>query len=170
MLNSIILMGRLCADPDYRTTQSGIPVVSFRIAVDRGISRDKVQPGQQTADFIDIVAWRERADFASRYFRKGQLVAVQGSLQTRNYEDKNGNRRTAFEVQADRLHFAESKREGGNYESPASYYSNTNQSGQSNDQSNNTAPAIYERTEEPSSFSAGSDDDFTPVPDEDLPF
>ena len=164
MLNNIVLMGRLCADPDYRTTPSGVPVASFRLAVDRGIARDKVQSGQQTADFIDIVAWRERADFASRYFRKGQLVAVQGSLQTRSYEDKSGNKRTAFEVQADRLHFAEGKREGN--ESPASYYSN-NSGGQSY---NNQAPAIPEREEEPSSFTSGSDDDFTPVSDEDLPF
>ncbi|MCL2486296.1 MAG: single-stranded DNA-binding protein [Oscillospiraceae bacterium] len=164
MLNHIVLIGRLCADPDYRTTSGGVPVVSFRLAVERNFI-DK-QTGKREADFIDVVAWRERADFASRYFRKGQQVAVQGRLETRNFEDKSGNRRTAFEVQAENLYFADTKREGGggnNYESPASYYS-------SNQPNNNTAPAIAEREEEPSSFSAGSDDDFTPVSDEDLPF
>ena len=159
MLNSIILMGRLVADPELRSTQTGIPVVSFTLAVDRDFA-DK-QTGQRQTDFIDIVAWRQTAEFASRYFRKGQLVAAQGTLQTRKYEDKNGNKRTAFEVQADKLHFAEGKREGGGqgggYQSPADYYSAQ-------------APAAQPSLPEPSSFSSGSDDDFTPVPDDDLPF
>ena len=155
MLNCIILMGRLVADPELRTTQSGISVVSFRLAVDRDFA-DK-QTGQRQTDFIDVVAWREKAEFASRYFKKGQLVAVQGSLQSRNYEDKNGNKRTAYEVQADKLHFAEGKGDGsGGFQSPADYYS-----------SQAAAPPAMP---EPSSFSQGSDEDFTPVPDDDLPF
>ena len=101
MLNSVVLMGRLTADPDYRTTPSGIPVAAFRLAVERG------SDNRQQADFIDIVAWHQNADFSSRYFHKMQMVVVQGSLQSRNYEDKKGNKRITFEVIADKLYFAD---------------------------------------------------------------
>lgn len=109
MLNSVCLMGRLVADPELRHTQNQIPVTSFRIAVDRTY-QSKGQERQ--TDFLDIVAWRNTADFVCRYFRKGQLVAVQGSIQTRKYTDKDGNNRTAFEIVADNVFFAEPKREG----------------------------------------------------------
>lgn len=102
MLNKAILMGRLAADPELRQTPNGISVVSFRIAVNRTYNRD-------LTDWIDIVAWRQQADFVSRYFRKGSMIIVEGSIQTRNYEDRNGNKRTAVEVVADQVHFAESK-------------------------------------------------------------
>lgn len=107
MLNSVCLMGRLVADPELRQTPSGVSVCSFRIAVDR-----TYQPkGQEKqTDFINIVTWRSTAEFVSRYFRKGQLVAVQGSIQTSQYTDRDGNKRTAFDVVADNVFFAEPKR------------------------------------------------------------
>lgn len=109
MLNKVILMGRLTRDPELRHTQSDIPVASFTLAVDRGYSR-RDDSQQQTADFINIVAWRNTAEFVSKWFSKGQLVAVSGRLQIRNYKDRDGNNRTACEVVADECFFAESKR------------------------------------------------------------
>ena len=109
MLNVVALMGRLTADPELRYTQgSNIPVTTFTLAVDRSYVK---QGTERQADFIDIVAWRSTAEFVSRYFRKGQLVAVQGSIQTRSYEDKQGIKRKAFEIVADSVHFAEPKRD-----------------------------------------------------------
>ena len=90
MLNVVAIMGRLVADPELRTTQSGTNVCSFRIACDRNFAR---QGEQRQADFIDIVAWRQQAEFVSKYFQKGSLIAIEGSLQTRQYQDKNGNNR-----------------------------------------------------------------------------
>ena len=101
MLNVIALMGRLVADPELRHTPNGIATCTFRIAVDRSFVR---QGEERKADFIDIVAWRQSAEFVCKYFRKGNMIAVNGSLQTRSYEDKNGNRRTAYEVVADNVH------------------------------------------------------------------
>ena len=108
MLNSIILMGRLTADPEARTTASDISVTTFTLAVERNFANK--QSGERITDFIDVVAWRQTADFVCRYFSKGQLVAVQGSLQTRTYQDRNGSNRKAFEVIADQVYFAEAKR------------------------------------------------------------
>lgn len=105
MLNRVILMGRLTADPELRQTPNNISVVSFTIAVDRNYASG----GQRQTDFINIVAWRNTAEFVSKYFSKGQLVALEGSLQSRSYEDKNGNKRTAFDVVADQVYFAEKK-------------------------------------------------------------
>ncbi|NLG92443.1 MAG: single-stranded DNA-binding protein [Clostridiales bacterium] len=119
MLNVAVLMGRLVADPELRHTPNDISVTSFTLAVDRSY----VKAGaERQADFIDVVAWRSTADFVCKYFHKGQLVAVQGSIQTRTYTDKEGNKRKAFEVVADNVHFAESKRDsagtqGNNYHS-----------------------------------------------------
>lgn len=110
MLNCAVLMGRLVADPELRTTPNGISVTTFRIAVDRSYVR---QGEERQADFIDIVAWRQTADFVTRYFRKGSMIAVQGSIQTRSYEDKMGNKRTAVEVVADNVSFCGSKAESG---------------------------------------------------------
>ena len=108
MLNCIILMGRLTTVPELRTTTSGISVCSFCIAVNRDFA-DKAT-GQRQTDFIDIIAWRTQAEFVSRYFRKGQLIAVKGSLQSRKWQDKDGNNRVSWEVQADSVFFAEGKR------------------------------------------------------------
>ena len=118
MLNSVCLMGRLTADPELKSTQSGVSVCSFRIAVDR-----TYQPkGQEKqTDFINIVTWRSTAEFVSRYFRKGQLVAVQGSIQTSQYTDRDGNKRTTFDVVADNVFFAEKKAESGETKQGAGY-------------------------------------------------
>lgn len=121
MLNKVVLMGRLTRDPELKHTQSNTSVTSFTLAVDRGYAR----PGEEKqTDFIDIVAWRQTAEFVTRYFRKGQLVAVTGRLQARKWQDNQGNNRTTYEVVADEVFFAESKRDSGNYENsyqPAPY-------------------------------------------------
>lgn len=110
MINKAILMGRLTRDPELRHTSSNTPVTSFTLAVDRGVKRTG-DPNQQTADFIDIVAWNHTAEFAVRYFRKGQLVAVVGRIQTRRWTDNEGKSRIAFEIVANEVHFAEPKRD-----------------------------------------------------------
>ena len=103
-------MGRLTADPELRTTGNGIGVCGFTVAVDRNY---RPEGEERQTDFINVVAWRKTADFVSRYFRKGQMIAVQGSIQTRNYEDRNGNKRTAVEIVADNISFCGSKAETG---------------------------------------------------------
>ncbi len=110
MLNCAIIMGRLTADPELRTTGSGLSVTSFCVAVDRSYVKEGEE--RQT-DFINVVAWRGTAEFVSRYFRKCSMIAVQGAIQTRNYEDKNGNKRTAVEIVADKASFCGSKAESG---------------------------------------------------------
>jgi single-strand DNA-binding protein len=109
MLNSVIIMGRLTADPELRTTTNGLSVTSFTVAVDRNYKSGD----ERQTDFISVVAWRGTADFVTRFFKKGQMIAVQGSLQVRNYEDKNGNKRTAYDVVADNISFCGSKSESG---------------------------------------------------------
>ena len=150
MLNNITLMGRLVANPELRHTSTGLAVTSFTLAVNRDFAR---QGEERSTDFIDIVAWRNNAEFAAKYFTKGQLVAVVGSLQTRTYQDKNGMNRKVFEVVADRLHFAESKKDS------SSYAGNVPLDGGKKDE------------EKASSFENG-DLDFTELPtsDDDLPF
>ena len=116
MLNCAVIMGRLTADPELRQTPSGVSVTRFTVAVDRGY----VKAGEERkADFINVVAWRQTAEFVSRYFQKGSMIAVQGSIQTRNYQDNNGNNRTAFEVLAREVSFCGSKAEGGTSATPA---------------------------------------------------
>ena len=110
MLNRVTLMGRLVADPELRHTQGGIAFASFRLAVDRDF-KDK-ETGERKADFINIVAWRQTAEFVSRFFSKGRMAVVEGKLQFREYTDKDGNRRYATEVVADNLYFADSKKDG----------------------------------------------------------
>ena len=106
MLNVVALMGRLVADPQLRQTTTGKNVASFRVAVDRG---RKDANGQNQADFFDIVAWDKSAEFVCRYFQKGSMIAVEGRLQSRNYQDKNGSNRTAIEVVASNVSFAGNK-------------------------------------------------------------
>ena len=109
-MNTICLMGRLTADPELRSTQSGVAVTSFTLAVER----DYTPKGQdKQADFIPVVAWRQTAEFVCKYFRKGQRAALTGSLQTRQYTDRDGNKRTAYEVVAEHVYFAESKKDSG---------------------------------------------------------
>lgn len=109
MLNNISLMGRLTTDPEHKQTPSGVSVTSFTIAVERNFV-DK-QSGKREVDFINIVAWRGTADLICKFFTKGKLIALQGSITSRNYEDKNGNKRTAIEVVADQVFFTGDKAE-----------------------------------------------------------
>ena len=109
MLNRIVLMGRLTRDPELRRTGSGTAVSSFSIAVDRDF---KGQGGEKETDFIDIVAWRNTAEFVSKYFTKGRMAVVEGRLQIRDWKDKEGNNRRSAEVVADNVYFWDSKRDG----------------------------------------------------------
>ena len=159
MLNVVAIMGRLARDPEMRQTTTGKNVASFRIACDRG-RRDA--NGQSVADCIDIVAWRSQAEFVSKYFQKGSLIAIDGSIQTRQYQDKNGNNRTAFEIVANNINFAGPKNSnaggGANYQNSAPSYQNA-------------APARPAAVEAAPSYSAGNADDFAVIDDsDDLPF
>ena len=123
-MNQIALMGRLTRDPELRHTQTGTAVASFSLAVDRGYaSKDS---GERQTDFIDIVAWRQTAEFVSKYFAKGQMAAVTGRLQIRDWTDKEGNKRRNAEVIADNIYFTESKKSreaSGTYTEPKSDFS-----------------------------------------------
>lgn len=101
-MNSISIIGRLTADPELRKTQSGIPVASFTLAVDRPRVKD-------TTDFFSCVAWRQTGEFVAQYFTKGRKMGVTGSMQSRRYEDKDGNKRTAWELVVDQVDFCDSK-------------------------------------------------------------
>ena len=108
MLNNVTLMGRLTADPELRMTTSGTSVTQFTVAVER----DYVKSGEERqTDFINVVVWGKTADFVTTYFHKGDMIAVVGSIQVRNYEDKNGNKRYATEVIADKVSFCGGKKE-----------------------------------------------------------
>ncbi len=143
MLNCAVIMGRLTADPELRQTPSGVSVTRFTVAVDRGY----VKAGEERkADFINVVAWRQTAEFVTRYFSKGSMIAVQGSIQTGSYE-KDGVKRSTFEIIADNVSFCGSK----------------------NESSTGAAPRVAETAA--TSFSNGSIDDFATVADDDdLPF
>ena len=151
MLNVVAIMGRLTADPELRKTPNGISVCSFSIACNRSYVK---QGGERETDFVNIVAWRSTAEFICRYFRKGNMIAINGSIQTRNYEDKNGNKRTATEIVTDNVFFTGSK-------------ANTTAGG-SNGYSNNSyaAPAPAQPA-----YTSGAASDFEEVEsDNDLPF
>ena len=120
MLNKIILMGRLTRDPELRRTQSGTAVTSFSLAVDRDF---KSQSGEKETDFIDIVAWRNTAEFVSKYFTKGRMAVVEGRLQIRDRTDRDGGKRRSAEVIAENVYFGDSKREGGSDYGSAPAYS-----------------------------------------------
>ena len=106
MINSVVLMGRLTYQPELRKTPSGVSVMSFQIATDRNYT---TQGEERKADFIDCTAWRSTADFIERYFNKGDMIALQGSIQTENYTDKNGNKRKQIQVVVDQVSFCGSK-------------------------------------------------------------
>lgn len=111
MLNRIVLMGRLVRDPELRTTQSGLSVARFSMAVERDIRGQ--DPGAQNVDFIEVVAWRQTADFVCRYFKKGSMIAVEGRLQVRSWKDREGDTRRTAEVVAERAYFCGSKGDSG---------------------------------------------------------
>ena len=152
MLNRIIIMGRLVRDPELRTTQSGIPVTSFTLAVDRDFkSRDN---GEKSTDFIDVVAWRQTAEFVCKYFTKGRMAIAEGRLQIREWKDRDGNNRRTAEVVADNVYFGDSKRDGGDSYGSAPAYG---------------MPAGYGA---PTGYGAGESSGFTEIDDQDgdLPF
>ena len=112
MLNHISIMGRLTRDPELRRTGSGIAVASFTVAVDRDFGKN--ENGEKETDFIDCVAWRNTAEFVSKYATKGRMVAVSGRLQIRGWTDKDGNKRRTAEVVADNVYFGDSRRDSDN--------------------------------------------------------
>ncbi len=124
MLNHITIMGRLTRDPELRSTQSGVSVASFTTAVDRDFGgRDG---GERQTDFIDCVAWRQTGEFVSKYFHKGSMIVVSGRLQSRKWQDRDGNNRTSWEIVADNVYFGESRRDSESNNSFSSYDSNRN--------------------------------------------
>ena len=133
MINTVAIMGRLTYDPELRSTPSGVSVLRFQVACDRNYQR---AGAERQADFIDCVAWRQTAEFISRYFHKGSMIAVEGSIQTQNYTDKNGNQRKSVEVVANNVSFCGSRNESGApapqqeeaYAQPAPSYSNADTS------------------------------------------
>ena len=133
MINTVAIMGRLTYDPELRSTPSGVSVIRFQVACDRNYQR---AGAERQADFIDCVAWRQTAEFISRYFHKGSMIAVEGSIQTQNYTDKNGNQRKSVEVVANNVSFCGSRSEtgsgapaqGGSFEQPAPSYSSADTS------------------------------------------
>lgn len=107
MLNNIIVMGRLVKAPELKATKSGINVLSFSVANERDFAKGE----EKKTDFIDCVAWRSTAEFISKYFKKGSMIVVQGRLQSRKWEDRDGNKRTSWEIQVNNAYFGESKKE-----------------------------------------------------------
>ena len=169
MLNRVILMGRLTADPEHKQTPSGVSVTSFSIAVDRNYSN---KDGNRQTDFINCVAWRQTAEFISRYFSKGRLMAVEGSLQVRNYVDRNENKRQAVEVVVDQVYFADSKNATSASTAPDDFgppppARSSYAGGHASD--SYSAPAS---TASSFGYSSGAAEDFEEVSDdeEDLPF
>ena len=154
MLNRIILMGRLTRDPELRYTPNNIPVASFSLAVDRDFkNRDT---GEKQTDFIDIVAWRQTAEFVSKYFAKGRMAVVEGRLQIRDWQDREGNKRRSAEVVADNVYFGDSKRDG---DTARATYGST--------------PAAAGSDAAPEPFAASPESAFAPLSDDDdgeLPF
>ena len=142
MINKVVLIGRLTAQPELKKTANGVSICSFSIAVQRNY---KSADGSYGTDFINVVTWRNTAEFVCKFFMNGQLIGIVGSLQSRNYEDKNGNKRTAIEVIADEAQFVESKRESANTAAEPQTF---------------TAPPV----------AGGNEVEFEEVEDDDLPF
>lgn len=162
MLNLVALMGRLVYDPELKTTQNGTNVCSFRIAVDRSFAR---QGEERKADFIDVTAWRQTAEFVSKYFQKGSMIAIEGSLQTRQYQDKNGNNRTKVEVVASNVSFCGSKA------AERAVVKDFDQQTANHVQEAKAAQSAPQKSQNVPEYSQGSADDFSVIDDsEDLPF
>ena len=169
MINRVVLMGRLVADPELKTTNTGISVTSFRIAVDRSY----VKAGEQRqADFFDIVAWRSSAEFVCRNFSKGSLIAIDGQLQSRQYQTKDGQNRTAIEVVADNVSFTGERRDtSGTYGSSYGGYNQAVPNTRVANTYGGSQAAPEAPAQQPPVYSAGAPDDFQAMPlDDDLPF
>ncbi len=151
MYNKVIMMGRMVADPELKTTPQGVSVCSFRIAVDR---RFQQKGEEKKSDFFNVVAWRQQGEFVSRYFSKGRMILVEGEMTTRNYTDKNGNPATWYEIVADRCSFTGEPKpqNGGGYAEPYGIYSGAAPA-QGAPAQQNAAPAA-------SFASAPADDDY----------
>ncbi len=167
MINRVILMGRLVSDPELKTTASGISVTTFRIAVDRSY----VKNGEERkADFFDVVCWRNTAEFVCRYFGKGSLIAVEGQLQSRTYQAKDGTNRYVVEVVADNVSFTGERRDNNN----AGGYGGNQYGGQQyggNQYGGNQSYSAPAPQQAPASYQSGSNADFQDLPlDDDLPF
>lgn len=150
MYNKVIMMGRIANDLELKTTQSGVSVLSFRIAVDR---RFQTKGEERKSDFFNVVAWRNEAEFISRFFSKGRMILVEGELQTRSYTDKNGNQAYITEIIVDRACFTGEKANGGQSSSYQSYPEPQHPAAASA----NTVPAV----------SKGAQTDFTETDDDD---
>ena len=158
MLNKAILMGRLTRDPELRHTQSNMAVCSFSLAIDRG---RKDQNGERQTDFIDCVAWGRQAEFVAQWFTKGSMAIVVGRIQSRRWQDQNGNNRTAIEIVANNVNFAAPKSANAAPMGDAGYGAPTAA----------PAPRPAAQAAPAPSYSAGSNDDFALIEDEgDLPF
>ena len=170
MLNRVILMGRLVSDPELKTTGTGISVTSFRIAVERSYVK---QGEERKADFFDIVCWRNQAEFVCRYFGKGAMIAIDGQLQSRTYQAKDGTNRYVVEVVADSVSFTGERRDnsgvynqsyGGNQSYGNQGYGSQSYGGNQSYQQEAPAP-------QPASYQSGANSDFQDMPlDDDLPF
>ena len=163
MLNRIIIMGRLVRDPELRTTQSGTSVTSFTLAVDRDFkSRES---GEKGTDFIDVVAWRQTAEFVCKYFTKGRMAIAEGRLQIREWKDKDGNNRRTAEVVAENVYFADSKRDGAEAGYGAGAYGNAGYGAAA-------APAYGAPPAYGGGYGAGESSGFSEISDDDgdLPF
>ena len=162
MLNVVAIMGRLTRDPELKTTQSGVNVCRFSIACDCSFVREGEE---RKADFIDMVEWRQQADFVCKYFGKGSLIAVDGRLQTESYQAKDGTNRTRIEVVANNVSFAGAKAAGK--PATASYEQQT----ASHVREANAAQSAPQTAQEASGYSQGGVDDFAVISDtDDLPF
>jgi single-strand DNA-binding protein len=163
-MNKVILMGRLARDVDMRQTPTGVSVARFTIAVDRNYSKD----GQRQADFINCVAWRQTGEFIARYFGKGRMIAVEGSLQTRSWDGQDGNKHYATEVIVDQAYFTGSKAEtggnsqgGGNYGGNSGYgYNNNSNGGYGNNNNNGYGNGGYPAPAQQSAPAAPQQDAF----------
>jgi len=171
MLNRVILMGRITRDLELKQTQNGVSVLSFSIAVDRSFVK---QGEERQTDFINCVAWRQQAEFISRYFGKGRMIAIEGQIRTRTYEDNNNNKRTATEVYVDSVSFTGEPKQGG---SQGGYQNNYQQGGYQ--QNNNYQQNNYQRNnyQEPAPapdqgapLNLGDIADFEVLSDEGVPF
>lgn len=136
MLNNVNIMGRICKDIELRRTNSGVAVASFTIACDRDFPNKN--SGEKETDFVDVVCWKNTAEFVSKYFGKGRMAVVSGRLQIRNWTDKEGNKRRTAEVIAESVYFADSKRDADNGQSPTHSQNYNNGVGH---YGGNTAPA-----------------------------
>lgn len=156
MLNKVILMGRMVSDPELKTTTSNLSVASFSVAVERNYVK---QGSERETDFINVVAWRQTAEFVCKYFSKGQLIALDGTLQTRSYKDRDGNNRYITEVVTDNVYFTGDRKNDNSSQQITTKNTKQNNTKQSNNQYNNPPANNY-----------GGYSDYEMPTDDDLPF